>query len=112
MIKDDVVFIKHILHSIEKIEEFTSGFSKKQFMDSVLVQDAVIRRLEILGEASKNISAGFIAEYKDVPWGEMSKTRDILIHKYFGVDLELTWTIVLNDLPKLKKQITSILSDS
>ncbi|MCK4968413.1 MAG: DUF86 domain-containing protein [Candidatus Aenigmarchaeota archaeon] len=67
MKKDDIIFIKHILQSIEKIEEFTSGFSKKQFLDSVLVQDAVIRRLEILGEASKNISSDFIIKHKDIP---------------------------------------------
>ena len=112
MKKDNIIFIKHILQSIEKIEEFTSGFSKKQFLDSVLVQDAVLRRIEILGEASKNISGDFIAKHKDIPWSEMSKTRDILIHKYFGVDLGLTWTIIITELPKLKKQIISILNNS
>jgi len=109
MKKDISVFLKHILESIERIEEFTKGISKEKFLDSVQLQDAVIRRLEIIGEAVKNLPPGFRKKHADVPWSEIARTRDKLIHGYFGVDLALTWDIVKKDLPDLKKKIKKIL---
>ena len=112
MKKDNKIFMEHILESIKIIEEFTEGISKKDFLDSVQIQDSVIRRLEIIGEASKNISAEFRVIHPDVPWSEMARTRDKLIHGYFGVDLDLTWTIVKKSLPDLKNKIIIILKDT
>ena len=112
MKKDASIFIKHILESIERIEEFTKEISKEKFVNSVQIQDAVIRRIEIIGEATKNIPNKFRKEYSEVPWGEMAKTRDKLIHGYFGVDLDLTWDIVKKDLPDLKKKVKKILKES
>ncbi|MBU4190535.1 MAG: DUF86 domain-containing protein [Candidatus Thermoplasmatota archaeon] len=109
MKKDISIFLKHILESIERIEEFTKGISKEKFLDSVQLQDAVIRRLEIIGEAVKNLPPGFRKKHADVPWSEIARTRDKLIHGYFGVDLTLTWDIVKKDLPDLKKKIKKIL---
>lgn len=109
MKKDTSVFIKHILESIEKIEEFTKGVSKKDFFDSVQLQDAVIRRVEIIGEATKNLPIRFRKKHPEVPWSEIARTRDKLIHDYFGVDLNLTWDIVKKDLPDLKKKVKKIL---
>lgn len=109
MKKDISVFLKHILESIERIEEFTKGISKEKFLDSVQLQDAVIRRLEIIGEAVKNLPPGFRKKHVDVPWSEIARTRDKLIHGYFGVDLTLTLDIVKKDLPDLKKKIKKIL---
>ncbi len=94
MKKDISVFLGHIVESIERIEEFTRDASKDDFYKSVQVQDAVIRRIEIIGEASKNMPEEFRKKHPEVPWAEMSRTRDKLIHGYFGVDLELTWDIV------------------
>jgi uncharacterized protein with HEPN domain len=107
--KDPEVFIKHIVDSIEKIEDFTYNKTREDFLDDVQVQDATIRRIEIIGEASKNISEEFKREYSDVPWSEMARTRDKLIHGYFGVDLELTWDIIQYDLPELKEKMNLIL---
>lgn len=109
MKKDIGIFLKHILESIERIEEFTKGVSKEKFLDSVQLQDAVIRRLEIIGEAVKNIPQDFRNKHADVPWNEIARTRDKLIHGYFGVDLTLTLDIVKKDLPELKKKIKKIL---
>ncbi len=112
MKKDNKIFMEHILESMKRIEEFTEGISKQDFLDTVQIQDSVIRRLEIIGEASKNISAEFREIHSDVPWSEMARTRDKLIHGYFGVDLDLTWTIVKESLPDLKKKIIVILKDT
>lgn len=109
MKKDMEVFLKHIAESVEKIEEFTRGLDKDEFKKSVIVQDAVMRRLEIIGEAAKSIAPDFRKKHPEIAWSEMSKTRDKLIHGYFGVDIDLTWDIVINDLPALKEQIKSIL---
>ena len=108
MKKDVTIFLSHILESIEKIGEFTEGISKKEFLESSKTQDAVIRRLEILGEAVKNIPQNFKTKYPQVPWRKIAGLRDVLIHEYFGVDLNLTFRIVKKDLPDLKKKILKI----
>ena len=112
MKKDPNIFLRHILESIERIDEFTRSISRKQFLNSVQIQDAVIRRLEIIGEAAKNIPNEFKKKYPNIPWAEMAKTRDKLIHGYFGVDLELTWDIVNKDLPDLENKIREVLKEA
>ncbi len=81
----------------------------KDFFKSTLVQDAVIRRLEIIGEASKNIPESFKKEHNNIPWDKMSAMRNILIHEYFGVDLGLVWQVVQKDLPPIKDLIEKLL---
>lgn len=109
MKKDVEIFLEHILESIAKIEEFTKGISRREFRKSVQLQDAVIRRLEIIGEAAKNVPKSFRKKYSDLPWSEMARTRDKLIHGYFGVDIDLTYDIIKKDLPELKDKISNIL---
>ncbi|MCK5299965.1 MAG: DUF86 domain-containing protein [Candidatus Aenigmarchaeota archaeon] len=111
MKKDDSVFISHILDSIQKIEEFTENVSKEDFFDSVLLQDAIMRRIEIIGEASKNVSDSLKSKYPEIPWTEMARTRDKLIHGYFGIDLDLTWDIVEEDISELKDKIKVIVDN-
>lgn len=112
MKKDAKIFLKHILESIEKIEEFMKGVSKERFLNSVQLQDAVIRRLEIIGEATKNLPTEFRKKYSDVPWSEIARMRDKLIHGYFGIDLNLTFDIVRKDIPGLKEKISKILKET
>jgi len=109
MRKDPKIFIKHILESIKYIEEYTKGISKDDFLRSTQIQDAVIRRLEIIGEATKNIPLGWKETHSEVPWRRIAGIRDILIHEYFGIDFDLLWNVVKKDLPDLKQKISRIL---
>ena len=109
MKKDPIIFIKHILESIECIEKYAENLDKKHFVSNKLVQDAVIRRLEIIGEAAKNLPQSFKDKHKDIPWVDIADTRNKLIHHYFGIDLDITWDIIERELPDLKRKIKDIL---
>jgi len=109
MKKDPKVFLVHILESIELINEYAKKFSEDQFHKDRLLQDAVIRRLEVIGEAVKNLPGSFKAKYPEIPWRQMAGMRDILIHEYFDVDLFLTWQVVKKELPLVEKKLSEIL---
>ena len=108
MKKNGKIFLTHILDSIKLVEEYLKGKSKLDFLNSIQLQDSVIRRIEIIGEAIKNIPNDIKENYSQIPWKEITGMRDILIHQYFGVDLDLTWQVIDKDLPRLKKQILDI----
>ena len=109
MNKDPEIFIKHILESIEEIESHTKGISKPEFLKSTLIQDAAIRRLEIIGEAVRKIPAETKNTAKAIPWKQIAGLRNILIHEYFGVDIKLVWNIIKKDLPTLKVNMQIVL---
>ena len=104
----DQLYLKHILDAIEKITDYVSvGYD--DFMSHSHWQDAVIRQLEIIGEATKKISTDLRALYPGVPWRRIAGLRDILIHDYMGVDLDAVWQITQKDILELEKQIQKIL---
>ncbi|MBU4245497.1 MAG: DUF86 domain-containing protein [Nanoarchaeota archaeon] len=109
MNKEPLVFVKHIQESMEKIEKSAKELSREDFLNSEETQDATIRRLEIIGEAAKNLPEEFRKKHPEIPWSEIIRTRDKLIHGYFGVDINLTYDIVKNDLPALKEKVKQIL---
>ena len=100
MKKDFLIFLKHILESIALIEEYEKDTTEDEFLSNPQQQDAVIRRIEIIWEAIKNIPAEF-----------KQRHPDILIHEYFGIDLKLTWRVVRFKIPELKEKILEIKED-
>jgi len=104
-LKDQDVYIEHIIESIERIEEYTSDISEEGFKENELVQDAVIRRIEIIGEAAKRLNDSTRSEYGDIQWRDIAGMRDNLIHRYFGVDLNQVWQTVQKDIPELKNTL-------
>jgi uncharacterized protein with HEPN domain len=91
MKKDDNIYLQHILDAIDLILQYIKGENFESFERNRMLQDAVIRELEIIGEASKNLSENIRGRYSDVPWKEMAGMRDKLIHAYFGVNLAAVW---------------------
>jgi uncharacterized protein with HEPN domain len=110
MKRNDRVYLLHILDAIDHIENYTHGFDVEAFRRQPLVQDGVIRQLEIIGEATKNISCYVREENDQIPWQDIAGMRDKLIHAYFGVDIDTVWLTVQEDIPVLKAEIQKILT--
>lgn len=108
--RDLDVILSDILESIELIESYTSDITEKEFEQNTEKQDAIIRRLEIIGEAIKQVPTQWRSEFPNIPWREIAGMRDILIHEYFGVSLGLIWSTAVSDMPKLKETIQQIKS--
>ena len=104
----DLVYLCHIRDAIEKIERYVA-VGEEVFLTTTHWQDAVIRNLEIIGEATKRISAGVKKDNPEIPWREIAGLRDVLIHDYMGVDLNVVWNVVVQDMPKLKSTVMRLL---
>ncbi len=102
------MYFEDIVLSIEKIEEYVNGMEYDDFLDDSKTVDAVIRNLEVIGEAAKNISQGIKDQYPDFPWMEMYLMRNKVSHEYFGIDHEIIWDVIKNHLPQNKQQISDI----
>lgn len=101
--KDDNIYINHILDSIKLIEEYLEGVDYDEFIEESLIQDAVIRNIEIIGEASKRLSKKYTNKHSEIPWKYICGMRDKLIHDYFGVDMDEVWKTATDDIQDLKK---------
>ncbi|MDO5844464.1 MAG: DUF86 domain-containing protein [Methanocorpusculum sp.] len=109
MNNNDRILLSHILVQCDKILKITSRISYTVFLEDTIYQDALIRPLEIIGEAAGQLSEEFKSEHDDIPVSTMKGLRNILVHQYFAVDLRSVWNIAMNDVPILHKQLLEIL---
>jgi uncharacterized protein with HEPN domain len=105
------LFVEDILDSIIKIESYTHHLSEDEFFQDSLAQDAVVRRLEIMGEAVKNLPEELRLKYPHIPWRQIAGLRDVLTHGYFGVNTARVWLVIEKDLPDLKTKIAQVLKE-
>ncbi len=109
--KSVLPYVKDILDSIEKIENFTAAMTYDQFLEDAKTQDAVIRNLEVIGEAVKNVPEGIKDKYNDIPWKLIAGMRDKLIHEYWGVSFTIVWETIGSDFPLFKEKIKHLYED-
>lgn len=109
--KNNEMYLNHILQRCRKIEKITSEHTLEDLFENEDLQDILTRSLEIIGEATANISEDFREEHTDIPWGQMKGMRNVLIHQYFRVDLEFVWGTALNDVPVLRQKVEEIIKE-
>jgi uncharacterized protein with HEPN domain len=111
MPRDSKVYLEDILEATRKITAYTGSLSKAAFLDDEKTIDAVVRNLEVIGEAVKNLPDDLRARHSAVEWKEIAGLRDILIHEYFGLDAEIVWDIVQNKVPALDREVRTMLTE-
>jgi len=104
-------YIQDILEAIGEVEDFTAGIQFDDFVEDKKTVNAVVRSLEVIGEAAKKIPDNLRDKYPEIPWKRMTGMRDKLIHEYFGIDLEIVWEVVNNELPPIKPLIQKVLEE-
>jgi uncharacterized protein with HEPN domain len=107
----DVAYLQHILDAIAPIEEYLRGVTEEEFNRRYLIQDGVIRQIEIIGEATKQLSKELRKKNAHIPWGDIAGMRDKLTHHYFGVDVGEVWLTAKEDMPVLKLEVERIVKE-
>lgn len=107
--RGDIDFLKDIEEAIKRIKTYTHGITYEDFLKDTLIQDAVLRNIEIIGEAVKNISSDFKQKHENIDWKKIAGMRDKIIHFYFGVNWDIVWAVVENNLPELKEKVKEII---
>ena len=111
MSRDYKVFLDDMVAAIDKVAMFTEGLSEEQFIEDLKTYDAVVRNLEIIGEAAKNVPDAIRLKFPTIEWRKAAGLRDLLIHQYFAVDTDIIWDIIKNKLPLLRRQVMKVLVD-
>jgi len=111
MPRDSRVYLDNILEATRKITVYTGSLSKAAFLEDEKTLDAVVRNLEVIGEAVKKLPENLRAKHSAVEWKKIAGLRDILIHEYFGLDAEIVWDIVQNKVPALDREVRTMLSE-
>ena len=110
MRKSPIVFLDHILNSLKLLEKYTQNLKYDDFVNNYEKQDSVVRRLEIMGEAIRNLPEEFLDKYPDIPWRDIMDFRNVLVHQYFDVNIKRVWETLQTDIPSLKKKMEAILN--
>lgn len=108
--KDAAIYLCHIRDAIARIEKYTAQ-GRNAFFNDTMVQDGVIRNLEVIGEAVKNLPPELKRRHPEIPWRSITALRNVLIHEYFGVDIEIVWRVVQRRIPTLKGYVEAMLTD-
>lgn len=108
MEKDPQIFLEHIHESIVAIETYAQGMTREDFSKNTAMQDAILRRIEIIGEAVKNLPEDFRNSHAEVPWRKVAGMRDVVVHEYFSIELDLVWGLLQKEVPELKRQIEAL----
>ena len=106
----DQDFLNDICEAVQRIVAYTKGMTAKRFLKDIKTQDAVVRNLEVIGEATKNLSSRLRKTCPQIPWKELAGVRDKMIHHYFGISYEIVWKIAREQLPQLLPQIEALLT--
>ena len=107
--RDETVYLRHMLDAIDRIAQYVGGNDKAEFWASELLQDGIIRQLEILGEAAGRVSRETCAAHPDVPWPKITGLRHRLIHDYFEVDRNMVWRVATVDVPEVRPRVEAVL---
>lgn len=109
--KTDTVYLQHIHEATERIALYLGDTQREEFYSDLMLQDAVVRQLQIIGEATRSLSDEFKGNHPEIPWIQIIGMRNRIIHEYFRVNLAIVWEVVRNDLPVIAGQVTKILAD-
>lgn len=109
--RGDKDYLADMLEALERVQQYTEGYTFDQFVNDSKTQDAVVRNLEIIGEAAKQISASIKKPYVDIPWKLLAGVRDRLIHHYFGINYEIVWRIITEELPTVAANVRKVLEN-
>lgn len=108
---DDLALLGDVLDAIQRVESYVRGVKKQAFLENLMMQDAVMHQIGIIGEASNDISDEFQEKHLNLPWMQMRAIRNKIVHDYRGINLQIIWETVQNDLPALKEQVRKILGE-
>ncbi len=103
------IYLQDIIEAADLIKKYVEDISEEEFVNNFEKQDAVLRRIQIIGEAAKNIPDDYRKKWNHIPWKEIAGMRDIIVHEYFGVTIGMIWKVSVEDIPKLKRQIEDLL---
>lgn len=109
MKKNPLLYLNHILDCINKIQTYSAGIDKVEFLNKPIIQDAVIRNMEIIGEATKQLNQEFRSKHPKIEWKKIAGMRDKLIHDYIGVDIGSVWAVIEETLPEFREQVLEII---
>ena len=107
--RDPRFFLADILEAIEKIERYTRGLTREELWEDDLVADAVVRNLEIIGEAARHVPDDLRAAHPEIDWRRVVGLRNVVVHEYFAVDLDVVWVVIKKHLPQLKQVVRAML---